>query len=169
MGAGRSAGPGADGSRLAAVAEDGDAAIDRVRPGEAGAAASAGLSLTAVREELELELAGLSGAGAVVPDRAAFDAIAARRMRLELRVKASVLVRRRADAPASTGSMPAANSASLAYMFSMPARCRLSIIIFLIACSSRRRVPPSRSGAESGASGSAPRASANRSSAGIEE
>src|SRR5262245_4340509 len=65
-----------------------------MRPGKAGAAAPARLSLPVVRKQLELELSGLSRAGAVVADRGA-----ARRNRrpkdaLELRVKASVLVRR---------------------------------------------------------------------------
>jgi hypothetical protein len=53
------------------VAENGDAGIDRVGTCEPGAAAAAGFSLAAVDEELELEVAALARAGAVVPERGA--------------------------------------------------------------------------------------------------
>src|ERR1044071_28225 len=56
-------------SALAAVAEDRDAAVDRVGPSQGGAAADAGLAFALVHQQLELEAARFAGAGPVIAHR----------------------------------------------------------------------------------------------------
>src|SRR5688572_24037467 len=77
------------------MAEDGDAGVDGVRAGESGAAAAAGLTLPAVHQQLELEVALVAGPGAIVahggavgPDRGLKDAP-------DLRVEPPVILRRK--------------------------------------------------------------------------
>ena len=51
------------------MAEHGGAGVDQVGPGEARPAHAARLTPTAVDHQLELEVAGFAGAGAVIAER----------------------------------------------------------------------------------------------------
>jgi hypothetical protein len=55
-------------SRLAAVAENRDPGIDSVGPRETGPTVAAGLALPSVDQELQLEVACLSGAGPIISE-----------------------------------------------------------------------------------------------------